>query len=61
MGKSNANETITVTFTNIRINLLNIDNEFEYKVPKGIDPVDITDDIKKYCLTIDKQSVEKHQ
>ena len=61
LGESSANETITVTFTNIRINLINIENEFEYKVPKGIDPVDITDDIKKYCLTIDKQSVEKHQ
>lgn len=47
LGASSANETITITFTNIRINLLSVDDEFEYIVPEGIHPIDITDEIKK--------------
>ena len=47
LGTSNAEETIATTFTDLKINPLNIDDEFEYKVPEGTQPIDITDEIKK--------------
>ena len=47
LGPSNNTVTITTTFDDIRTNLNNIEGVFRYKPPNGVQPDDITDEIKR--------------
>lgn len=47
MGSNSSNETISVSFRNIAFNLADTEAGLNYQVPDGVQPVDITNKIKR--------------
>ena len=45
LGPSKDNMNIEVSFHNLKINLDGMENSFVYHIPKGVEPVDITDEL----------------
>lgn len=50
IGRSKDDMKIKVVFQNLKINLDDIDNNFIYQVQEGVEPVDITDELKQALL-----------
>ncbi|MCP3928519.1 MAG: hypothetical protein GY705_05395 [Bacteroidetes bacterium] len=47
LGPSNKSETMKIKFHHTLINIDGLEGEFSYQIPKGIDPTDITDELKQ--------------
>ncbi len=47
LGPSKNSKRIKVTFQHIKLNFGGLEDEFDYQVPKGFEPTDITDELKQ--------------